>query len=733
MNLRSKEPWVQLVVLAAIWLAFVLSLHTSRAADGHFIPFLTPRVGQLGLLGLLALMAGTVLARLVFQWLQHPAPSRAAVQLLQPTALLAVYALGVFVLPPLGCPPFITGILMPRFLLPLIGLLCAVRGAGLVRACPPMAGWITWVDAHCDARWLARLLFVLVLGLYGWADWQDSRRDLLVGDEQHYLFIMESLQRYHSADLTRLVNDREFSDGVQLVVPHKSGQSREGTLYDVHHVGLPLLLWGPHALLGYPGVILFFNLVAALLAANIFLFAYELTGHKWTALLVALLMAIACPIGFYFRCVYPDLVAALGLLYGARVVLAHPQRTLRFEWLALLAGALLPWLHVKYFVLAGMLFLLFIATARNRFKTFVVASTLYALSIAPMLFFFHHAFGSFAPSAPYGDSNPPVSIFFWRGAAGLLLDRNHGLLAFAPVYLFAMAGLPVFCRRRPRAAWLLALIAMPAFLIFASHWMWWGGPCPPGRFLLPLIPLVAPLLVYALREVRGAAYTLALWSAIGLTLFISAWGWQLPGELEFHQHVARLSFLSWLAYPWFPDFFYHHTENVPAASFVFLGFWCILPLLLLLKGWNTRAPAKAAYSGVVVALSTLIILLLPGLLSWLNQRIVTYLPPTPTPGEAWREQNPMSARRHYQLYLFLWPRLRAGGPLHEPLARVEVLNRDGTRVLAETAFCVEDTWEEIHNRLDHCAGLDALWRCTLLAPGGRPIEKATFTATSAPW
>jgi hypothetical protein len=75
-----------------------------------------------------------------------------------------------------------------------------------------------------------------------------------------------------------------------------------------------------------------------------------------------------------------------------------------------------------------------------------------------------------------------------RAFVGLALDRSFGLLPYAPVFLIALAGLARLVRLR---AW-ESLLAGAAVIVPVLPWrMWWGGQCPPARFLVPLVPLLA--------------------------------------------------------------------------------------------------------------------------------------------------------------------------------------------------------------------------------------------------
>jgi hypothetical protein len=67
-----------------------------------------------------------------------------------------------------------------------------------------------------------------------------------------------------------------------------------------------------------------------------------------------------------------------------------------------------------------------------------------------------------------------------------------------------LAGLPLLVRKR--GAWPHVLVGLATIGPLLSWRMWWGGQCPPARFLVPLLPLLAVALGLRLaRSTRGLA------------------------------------------------------------------------------------------------------------------------------------------------------------------------------------------------------------------------------------
>jgi hypothetical protein len=113
---------------------------------------------------------------------------------------------------------------------------------------------------------------------------------------------------------------------------------------------------------------------------------------------------------------------------------------------------------------------------------------------------------------------------FQRGALGLLLDRERGLFAYAPIALVVPASW--LLAGRPFAAWLVPVVLLYAPM--ASFTVWSAGFSPAARYLVPLVPLlaapVAPALTFG-RIRRAAAVLLAFQACVTAVV------WMFPRTL----------------------------------------------------------------------------------------------------------------------------------------------------------------------------------------------------------
>ena len=627
--LLSPRCLLTLLTTAGAWAWFTLALSTSLGPQRHLV--LQLGVGNIALAGvggalIVALMVGLHWG---FIKIGHPTPTTATCNSLFPILALSIPGIHAHILHPMGLPLEASWLLLPALVMTVTGIL--IFWSIIQQTLQSSFGTHirNQLKGYRLAYFIAPLLIVIVGIVYGAASDIDSRRNLLVGDEPHYLLIMESIQKYHSAELTEVLNAESYGDGVRRVRAHRTEQSKPGKTYSVHHLGLPLLMAPIHAIGGYPGVILFFAMVSVLLIANIYLYTKEITGKDLSAFFISLILAFTCPVVFYFRSIYPDVMASCLLLYAYRHLCLRKKTGAISFIIATAAAAYLPWLHVKYILPAVTLIALHVLQYRIdkqwkiNWTRIAVIALCFGASAIPMAIYFKLAFGSIMPNAQYGSHESPLSAFFWRGAPGLLFDRDHGLLAFSPFLLLAIAGLPALWKRNKQDMIQVAILTLPAFAIVASHWMWWGGPCPPARFIMPLVPFLGPALVYGFELGRKRFWRPIITTAVAISLLFGIMGLAMPGRLTIHHHIGDRLFLGMKGFPCLPHFFIHYSTTVPASSYMLLAIWLIISILILASGImffkrcsaQNQAKAPHWHHALALLLGALVALLGPGLLS----------------------------------------------------------------------------------------------------------------------
>jgi hypothetical protein len=352
------------------------------------------------------------------------------------------------------------------------------------------------------ARSPAWVLLVAAGTLYAGVGLRHAAGLQVSGDEPHYLVMAQSLWRDHDLDLRDEYDGEEWAEFVPGPLrPHWGAPRADGRPFPAHSPGLPLLLAPAYEVLGREGGVLLMALVAAAAALVCRRLALQLTGDE-EASLAAWLAAAGPPLFFYSFHLYTEAPSALAAGGSLALLLGAPGTA--GAALAALCAAALPWLHVKMIPAAAALGLVALVRLRGR----TLAAFLAVAGAAAVSFGLYYAsvFGLASPLALYGGVPADARAFSWRSLPGLFLDRSFGLLEVAPVFLLALAGLPGVVRRRE--AWPHAIVGLAVLAPLLSWRMWWGGQCPPARFLVPMLPFLAVALALRLARPRAG---LARW------------------------------------------------------------------------------------------------------------------------------------------------------------------------------------------------------------------------------
>ncbi|HEX4348664.1 MAG TPA: hypothetical protein VHZ73_13900 [Vicinamibacterales bacterium] len=79
---------------------------------------------------------------------------------------------------------------------------------------------------------------------------------------------------------------------------------------------------------------------------------------------------------------------------------------------------------------------------------------------------------------------------------------------YAPIYLAAVAGAWILIRDRDRQRRAFAWFAVIGTTLYAlssgREYMWWGGSSAPARYLVPILPLLAPLVAVAFARLKAS-------------------------------------------------------------------------------------------------------------------------------------------------------------------------------------------------------------------------------------
>jgi hypothetical protein len=360
------------------------------------------------------------------------------------------------------------------------------------------------------------------------------------GDEPHYLLAAESIVEDGDVDVLDDYATRQYADFYPYELD-RHGRETEGRLNEPHGVGFPLFIAPAYALAGVKGVELFLAAIAALALALAYRIALRVVPDPW-ALGAALAVGLSPPLLAYGTAVYPELSAAAALAGAALLALRLDERISRRDAFGcfLLLGTL-PWLGTK-FVAAGVVVAAFAARPlwRSRRRTLAVgAIELSLFSVALYVAINEAVYGGPTPYAADVEGETATDASFPGGylerayrLVALFIDREYGLLRWAPVFALAFGGLWwLWHARRDRvtqavpgvrrielAAGLCAAVLGAQLLVAAFGAPTMFGFWFPPRHLLAALPLAVPLVAWGLRHLPRVGTALAV-----LTVAASAW------------------------------------------------------------------------------------------------------------------------------------------------------------------------------------------------------------------
>jgi hypothetical protein len=362
--------------------------------------------------------------------------------------------------------------------------------------------------------------------------------------EAHVLLAADSIVHGHGGDLTaeyRSAAWRKFS----VRELHPTARPVHGRLYEPPGLGLPLLIAPAYAIGGRIAVELFLAALAAagfVLAAQL---ARRLVPEPW-ATAAAVVTALSPPAMVAATTIAPDAAAATALAAAALLAL-HVRESPRLAtaaWSAAFLSAL-PWLGLAFLGPGAVVAWALARWLRRRRRgvagfvavEIVLFSAVVFVSVADKLYGGLTPYASaVAHDAPTGASGLGAHLARAPRLLGALIDRDAGLVRWAPFALMAFAALWLLARsRRGRlarviseqtdvevAAAFLAATCAAALLVAAFLYPTIAGPFAPARPLVCVLPLGAALAAWALRRFpRTGAGLAALTVAATIWLLVA--------------------------------------------------------------------------------------------------------------------------------------------------------------------------------------------------------------------
>ena len=392
------------------------------------------------------------------------------------------------------------------------------------------------------------------------------------GDEPHYLAIAHSLAFDHDLDVgNNYGRDEPLIAGGNLVPGLHVRMTGNGLMRPVHDVGLPLVA-APYVRVAVPVTLwlsrhapqrvmraakltpttlyrhmisLVMIVCAALLGTLMFDVLMALGASHRAAFGTTLLLIASPPLLAYSILFFTELLSALLTLAAfSTLVWRREDRTSALA--AGLATGFLLLVHIRNVGLViGLTLVATLVLRGERRRQVAPFFGGLVLMVALRTAINHYLWGTWvtSPHAAAGswDGVLPTAMQAGIRLVALLVDQEYGLLVYGPIYLFALAGAPAFSRRAPHVAWpLFCVVACYVALVLlpiTNPHGWSGQWCPAGRFLTPILPLLALPICFAIHDLPRSVSTLV----IAAQIVLSVWFWQNP-KLLWNDGDGRAAF-----------------------------------------------------------------------------------------------------------------------------------------------------------------------------------------------
>jgi hypothetical protein len=308
-------------------------------------------------------------------------------------------------------------------------------------------------------------------------------------------------------------------------------RGRNGSHYQIHPAGLSLLLlpayaidraWFDRGSSRFSDDLFTVNLALLLIYGCVAVAAFRMVtsaaGHTGVAALSVIMLMMSLPIAAFAFQFYPETAAGLIVCAVTGRLLASSRPLGSREAIAIgFSLGFIGWLHIRFLAMSAVALTWLVWTFRHDRRSLAIMFVPFAIVIATMSWYAYHLTGHVVPSAPFAIGIG--SGFVWErvplGLMAMLMDRDYGILAIAPVYVLAIPGLLLLARSRLRDAALVSSLALALIVPSAGQGYWTDGTVPLRHALavLPLLalPLAAWLLANGTRP-PGAVLTVLLFA-----------------------------------------------------------------------------------------------------------------------------------------------------------------------------------------------------------------------------
>ena len=384
--------------------------------------------------------------------------------------------------------------------------------------------------------------------------WKHDNALPVTGDEPHYLVIASGLLPHFEIEqtgpYTREFRNRTISaSGIANsdAVPGPSNTHAEWGprgLFNVHNLGLPILLAVPYLIAGEIGARLMMIAFGALIVLLLSRLVSLTTLKKKTQFAITFPLAIGLPLVTSATQIYPDLPAGAICLAAIYLLMREAKSNKQRDGLfTVCALAYLPWLHIR-FTLPMVVLLVAVAYSKREIglrALLIRYATPALVSLAALALYNVYAFGN--ASGPYSSGDVMVNRIALLQFLGLFFDQNQGLLLQQPLHF---VGLYYGFRngiKRPIAVLAITFVALSVLIPNATLKNLYGGWSFSGRLGWAAACAMLPLTILGLEELYQRRKRLSVTViSIGIAIQVRHFVAVLIQKRSLYQH----DFNSWI-------------------------------------------------------------------------------------------------------------------------------------------------------------------------------------------
>lgn len=378
------------------------------------------------------------------------------------------------------------------------------------------------------------LIIYFFLSISSFFIWRFKGENWITGDEVHYLIMASGIIKHGTFEQTIPYSEEFNTQEIvrQELAPEGAIPTNKNThaiqgphgLFNIHNIGLPLIISIPFLVNGVFGVKIF--MIA--LGGMAIIITWKITGFfssdRKIRFFTSLVTCVALPLIPASNQIYPDLLAGIIALCGIYwFITTDKQRNLIIEGIGILAIVFLPWLQIKF--LAPCIILVIAIGVKTYIETKSVKKILLfsittITSLLLLGLYNSYAFGRIL--GPYDSSALELSKTSFMVFFGLLFDQNQGFIFQNPITIVGIFFIGTFFLRNKSLLFLVLLVFLSFLVPNCMHTVWYGGYSFSGRFewsiaILFILPTVFGLITLSKTNKR------LFWLIIGIALLLQSY------------------------------------------------------------------------------------------------------------------------------------------------------------------------------------------------------------------